>query len=811
MVKRLAFDSVGGQLFMSPGLKDAPVLDLMCSHFVLTLAVRQGANFNARRDLNSLISLSGRHLVWPVPLLARLRAFLVRRCATNESWIGQETLSPTDFMAKYGTWRGPYEEGTLFFYLDEYAKDQPKDLITLLSVTGDWLTHALKKQSTLVEKNIDSLAGLLQLNRAERALLLYGTLARYQRDLRSILVEFKVNNAPEAYAAIAQVAGVKASEVGEALRAGSRLERIGMVENLISEHNITDLADLMKVSEKLPPVLMREYRDEAELMAVFTRPASKSTLTVDDFSYVEDDTKVLCSLLGNAVAKKETGINVLLYGPPGTGKTELAKVVAQAAGLELFEVEYADRDGNSLSGRDRYRSLQIAQVFLKGSAQAALLFDEVEDVFPPISNEAAQLLARAEQVASPTNGSVNGKAWVNQILESNTVPTIWITNSIGQIDPAFRRRFAYHLELKSPPPGAREGVVRKTLDGVQVSDAFIAKLTSRKGLTPAQIRTAVRFAGLAVQAKLPVPEVQGDAKVFVAKQENQESAARADKGSDKIEDTAAKALSPFETLIERQLKNADLALGNRVELPPARKMVTSYDLSMLNVETRYEIPRIVEALKARGHGNLCFYGAPGTGKTALGEHIATALERPLIIKQASDLMSKYVGETEQQMAAMFRDAEAEKAVLLLDEADSFLQDRRGAQRTYEVTEVNEMLQGMERYNGIFICTTNLLDRIDQAALRRFTFKIKFKPLTKEQREKMFVVEALGGKAELMTTELQRKLALMEQLCPGDFAAVKRQGVILASELEPLEFLEQLEMEHRIKPEVRESRGIGFLQ
>jgi SpoVK/Ycf46/Vps4 family AAA+-type ATPase len=104
-----------------------------------------------------------------------------------------------------------------------------------------------------------------------------------------------------------------------------------------------------------------------------------------------------------------------------------------------------------LSGRDRYRSLQIAQVFLKGSAQAALLFDEVEDVFPPISSEAAQLLARAEQVAAPASGSVSGKAWVNQILESNTVPTLWVTNRIEQIDPAFRRRFAYHLELKSPP------------------------------------------------------------------------------------------------------------------------------------------------------------------------------------------------------------------------------------------------------------------------------------------------------------------------------------------------------------------------
>jgi len=773
MVKRSGVDVVAaasrGQALPSPGLKEAPVLELMCSHFVLTLAAKQGPRFNVRRDLNGLLSLTGRHLVWPLPVLQRLREFLGRRCAGNEVWKGVEAFDGRTLLERHGIWRGPYEEGTLFFYLDEYAKDQPKDLLSVLSVTRDWLTHALRKQSTLVEKNIDALAGLLQLNKAERALLLYGTLARYQRDLRSLLVEFKVNNAPEAYAAIAEVAGVNASEVGEALRAGSRLERIGLVENLISEHNITDLADLMKVSEKLPPVLMREYRDRNELMAVFTRPSAKSALSAHDFSFVEDEAQVLVTLLRAAVARKEPGVNVLLYGPPGTGKTELAKVVAQAAGLELFEVEYADRDGNSLSGRDRYRSLQIAQVFLKGSEQAALLFDEVEDVFPPISTEAAQLMARAEQVPSPTSGSVSGKAWVNQILESNAVPTLWVTNRIEQIDPAFRRRFAYHLELKSPPPGAREQLVRKTLEGVSVSDAFTAKLAGRKGLTPAQIRTAVRFAALAMTENASV-----------------------------------------ESLIERQLKNADLALGTQGELG-ARRSVTTYDLDMLNVETRFEVPRIVEALKARGHGTLCFYGAPGTGKTALAEHIAKAIGRPLIIKQASDLMSKYVGETEQNMAAMFKEAEAEKAVLLLDEADSFLQDRRGAQRTYEVTEVNEMLQGMERFDGIFVCTTNLLDRLDQAALRRFTFKIKFMPLTAEQRERMFVTEALAGDASLLTGEIRQRLIRMPQLCPGDFAAVKRQVDILAVEFSAAEFLDQLDAEHRIKPEVRESRGMGFVQ
>ena len=785
MVKRVHHEVAGGPVLPSPGLGAAPVLDLMCSHFVLSLAAKQGPKFNVRRDLNGLLSLAGRHLVWPLPVLARLREFLARRCRDNEFWRGHEALNSGEFLDRHGVWRGPYEEGTLFFYLDEYAKDQPKDLLSVLSVTGAWLTHALKKQSTLVEKNIDALSGLLQLNQAERALLLYGTLARYQRDLRSLLVEFKVNNAPEAYAAIAEVAGVNAAEVGEALRAGSRLERIGLVENLISEHSITDLADLMKVSEKLPPVLMREYRDQSELMAVFTRPATHSNLKTDDFSFIEGDVQVLVSLLRNAVQSKAAGVNVLLYGPPGTGKTELAKVVAQTAGLDLFEVEYADRDGNSLSGRDRYRSLQIAQVFLKGAPQAALLFDEVEDVFPPISVDAAGLMARQEQQAlsAAAGHSVNGKAWVNQILEANAVPTLWVTNRIEQIDPAFRRRFAYHLELTSPPPGAREQLVRKTLDmaldGVAVSDGFVAKLTGRKGLTPAQIRTAVRFAGLA-------------------------------RPHDDLADEAAR-ITVFEGLIERQLKNSDAALGNRPADHTGRNPVTTYDLDMLNVETRFDIPRIVDALKVRGHGTLCFYGAPGTGKTALGEHIAQRLERPLIIKQASDLMSKYVGETEQNMAAMFKEAEAEKAVLLLDEADSFLQDRRGAQRTYEVTEVNEMLQGMERFDGVFVCTTNLLDRIDQAALRRFTFKIKFKPLKTAQREKMFVTEALGGDAARLDVSVRARLAKLDQLCPGDFAAVKRQTDILATELSAEEFLEQLEAEHRIKPEVREGRGIGFVQ
>lgn len=763
-----------GQLkvHLSPGLEQAPAMDLLCTQFVLTLTARQGNRFNWRRDINALMAMAGRHLVWPEHALIRLRGFLAVRCKDNGFWTGHEQLGHAEFLERHGIWRGAYEEGSLFYYLDEFVKDSAKDMLTVLATTGEWVQVRLRKSQVQMQKNIDSLGTLLQLNPAERALLLYGALARYQRELRGLLVEFKVNSAAEAHAMMADVAGVSAREVADALGRGSRLERIGLVDNLVGEHAITDLSDLMKVSDQLPAMLMREYHSEQELMAEFTRLAAPTSLQAADFGHVEQDLEAVTRLLQTARAKREIGINILLYGPPGTGKTELAKVAVQAAALDCFEVEYADRDGNALSGRDRYRSLQIAQAFLRESSKAALLFDEVEDVFPSVPGQTADLLARQEQMVHG-GGSVNGKAWVNQILENNPVPVLWVTNRIEQIDPAFRRRFTYHLELSSPPPGAREQLVRKVLTGVPVSDAFVGRLTQRENLTPAQIANALRFARL-------------------------------------VETPVADDATLVEAWMERQLAHADLALGHRPGTRKERGSVTQYDLDMLHVETRYPIARVVEALKARGHGTLCFYGAPGTGKTALAEYIARQLDKPLIIKQASDLVSKYVGDTEQNMAKMFADAERDEAVLLLDEADSFLLDRRGAQRSYEVTEVNEMLQGMERFQGIFICTTNLLERIDQAALRRFSFKIQFKPLTAEQRERMFVNEALAGDAGQLTPELRQRLARMDQLCPGDFAAVRRQVVILAEELTPEEFVEQLEAEHRIKPEVRESRGMGFV-
>ena len=757
----------GARSFVSSAFESASAMDLACTRFALRSILTLGARFNLRRDVNNVVTLAARYCFWPEPIFSRLRDFLSRRCADSPAWADCGKLTLDEFMVRHGAWNGLYDDSTFYYFIDEYVKLHGKDLLSVFQSTLAVLDQRLAKTRIRLLDNIAMLSAVLGLTDAEQAVLLHASLCKYQRDLRPVLVDCKASSAQEAYAMLGQVLGFTAQDVSTALKPGSRLESLGLIETPIAEHSVTDLGDLMRVSDKLLAVLTAEYPSESSMMAAFTRPASPTQLTDSDFPHVGEDTRYLVALLRAAVDGQERGVNVLLYGPPGTGKTEFAKLLAQQAGLELYEVDCLDKEGNSLSGKERYRSLQVSQAFLKGRARAALLFDEVEDVFPPVASEVASLFGGEE-----TRGAaVNGKAWVNQTLENNPVPTLWISNSIGQIDPAYRRRFQFHLELETPPQKVRETIARKVLGELGVSEAFVSRIAARPSITPAQIQAAARFARLA---------------------------------RSRLDESA-------ESLIERQLARADKALGNDQAQGDLRVEVTRYDLSLLNVESRHAVPRIVEALKVRPRATMCFYGLPGSGKTALGEHIARSIDKPLMIRRASDLMSKYVGETEQQMAKMFAQAQRESAVLLLDEADSFLQNRQMAVRSYEVTEVNEMLQGMERFDGIFICTTNLFERLDEAALRRFSFKIRFLPLLPEQRLRMFVSEVLEGDETRLTDGHRDALSRLELLAPGDFAAVKRQYQLLGDVPAPEEFIEQLGREHAVKPDVRHARPMGFVR
>ena len=149
-------------------------------------------------------------------------------------------------------------------------------------------------------------------------------------------------------------------------------------------------------------------------------------------------------------------------------------------------------------------------------------------------------------------------------------------------------------------------------------------------------------------------------------------------------------------------------------------------------------------------------------------------------------------------------------MLLIDEADSFLRDRRRARAGWEVTQVNELLTAMERFEGIFIATTNLMEDLDEASLRRFDCKIRFGYLTATQCQQLLgeALASLKAPTEVDPMTVQR-LARLDRLTPGDFAMVVRQLRLRGGIPDAVTLVERLAAEIALKRKA-EPRKVGFV-
>ena len=200
----------------------------------------------------------------------------------------------------------------------------------------------------------------------------------------------------------------------------------------------------------------------------------------------------------------------------------------------------------------------------------------------------------------------------------------------------------------------------------------------------------------------------------------------------------------------------------------------SYDLSVLN--TSIPAQEIVEMVqnaivndrksqsKEKGI-RILFYGLSGAGKTNLAQYIADAIGKKLLCKNASDILGMLVGESEKNIAKAFEEAKKQKKILLFDEVDSFFRERSYASQGWEITQVNEFLTQMEKFEGILICTTNLRNIMDKAMQRRFHIMVEFKALKDEG------VESLLGKYFPQfdfNEEDIRRISRFQSATPGDF-------------------------------------------
>ena len=605
--------------------------------------------------------------------------------------------------------------------------------------------------------NVERLSKLLKLSPTDSRLLEFAILIHSEEILGSTCGLFGDLSSKKVFEALSVVLDLPQTDVRRSLSKNSILSRSGLVT--LEKHRLDVLKDKLELlSSCFADNMVSSDEDPVDLLREAFFIASPSHLTIDDYPHLAGELGILQSYLRKSIETKRQGVNILLYGDSGTGKSQLARILAVETGCDLFEIASEDDEGGPIMDKRRLRAFQAAQSILSNRG-AMILFDEIEDVFDSGNRRDFSM------IFGPGEAIRNPKAWINRRLEGNPVPTLWLANLIGGLAPAFIRRFDMSVRLPVPPKKQRKKILRQTCSNL-LGEQDIERISGVEALAPAVVTRAASVVASIQDALSPADQA-----------------------------------SALELIINNTLE----AQGHkRILRHDPNRLPETWDAAFIHADTSIE--DIAAGLQETRAGRLCLYGPSGTGKTTCGRWLAEQLEVPLLVKRGSDLISPWVGGTEQNIARSFYEAETGGALLLIDEVEGFLHERREAMRNWEVTGVNEMLTQMEAFPGVFIASTNFIDNLDQAALRRFELKIKFDFLRAGQVQALLESHCNNLNLEAPDETLTARLGRLNNVTPGDFAAIVRRHRI-----KPIcsagEMLSALEKECGLKENLR--RPVGF--
>ena len=350
--------------------------------------------------------------------------------------------------------------------------------------------------------------------------------------------------------------------------------------------------------------------------------------------------------------------NILLYGAPGTGKTSFALSLAKELGLTAYEVKQGDDDGKNMKSEARMMGIQVCNS-QEDPKDCMMVVDEADE------------LLRGSSCGFSLfgfdfgGGKSTEKGVMNSILDDMRLPAVWISNAPAEsMDESVRRRFDYSIRFERLNGAQRVAIWRN-----QVAKHGLEELIPEDKAEEYAAKYETSAGGIStvlVNVKRMAPE------------------------PGKVDELVATLMKPHCQLMG--LKNGNGFL-------PAK----DYSLDGLNIKGKVKLENVVRAARNYldadfGSGdadkprmNILLFGPPGTGKTEFVKYLGKALDRKVIVLKGSDLLSKWVGESEQNIAKAFRQAEAEHAILFFDEVDGLLQDRSGASHSWEITQVNELL------------------------------------------------------------------------------------------------------------------------
>jgi transitional endoplasmic reticulum ATPase len=394
---------------------------------------------------------------------------------------------------------------------------------------------------------------------------------------------------------------------------------------------------------------------------------------------------------------------VLLHGPPGTGKTRLARAVANESDAQFFLINGPEIMGSAY-GESESKLRQVFEEAAK-SAPSIVFIDEIDSIAPKrgqVTGEAEKRLVA--QLLTLMDGL---EARANLVV-------IAATNRPEAIDEALRRpgRFDREIVIGVPDERGRREILGIHTRGMPLGDRVDLDELARTtyGFVGADLAALAREAAIEAVRKI-MPRLNLEERTIPPE----------------VLDTLAVTREDFLDALKRVQPSAMREV--MVEAPRVRwDDVGGLDDAQMRLKEGVELPLkdpdAFRRLGIRPAKGFLLYGPPGTGKTLLAKAVAREAEANFISTKSSDLLSKWYGESEQQIAKLFaRARQVAPCVIFIDELDSLVPARGGGMGEPQVTErvVNTILSEMdgleELQSVVVIGATNRPNLIDPALLR----------------------------------------------------------------------------------------------